>query len=1162
MAVSAEKTPKFEGPDGVYREEFIFSTDISSRFFPGQISSDTVDMQVSVRGAAFSSDPDLINFEGETFIVPNPSAFPDGLQLFPGENTIQVKAILSSGEETAAATVQANLSLEADVKARVTAPSGIFVERGDRVVTITVEGIDDSNVAGYHFYASTAPGGGTVGYRRINTQLVISSQTVEVENSLAELTVDSQIASNADGSPAADPLFLRVMGKQEDRLGNELQEDFDQIIDIAETVDQIKTTVNVDWIQTVQQFSFTHDRRSTSTSSKNPAIPNAEFNAIPETDPLYYVATAVYVIDDTEYESVFSPEVAASPLVVTPAIANLPAVTRQQIVRDTVLSIYRSRPEVDLKPGSVVRDTFIDPFSSEAERLRFIAGFLQAGQCFATLLVIDDPGATGESISVQESPYKLALKQAFYLRDDLSVQNLIDNMFDHLASRRGTTRKTGKRSRGQVTFSVSSRPNQAIPFPIGTIVDGGGVRFRTTSAAEITTTGAGAVYNPTTGRFSVRAFIQAETPGRAGNLAPNQIRTIISGPTNVSVTNEGYTFGGKDDETNRDLAVRADRILAAVDSGRYQGYVLTAIEVPGVLQVEVVDADSDLMMRDIDPVLGTHTGGKVDVWIRGESLATVTDSFAFSFDIVKQGQFEPIGSLQNLRFRAVNTNIDDDNPIIEMLEFSAYGYEFVNETTGHVFDLTGVEIIPPDGIQLSSTYNDPVGSSLVDEFRGSYRFRTSNKHVFTQQPARDIVSLQGDPNRSGVVSPDYYRLFVGSLPLDMGRSNEAGDYVQVIQPLGLEPISVPSGDPIQVTGETHVMLGGTEYLNNLGINPLTIQVFSQDRTTEYYGPYHLNVDPDYTLVDEEGESPIGIVLTADSRIAEGATVLVDYYHDENFIVEYQSNSLVSVVQDDVDGMRHVTADVITKEAIPVGVDITATIVLHTGQTTIQQADSDVRTALGRLFGSFVLGEPVRQSDIINTIEGVNGVSYTVVPLTKMTKSDGAIVVREPVVSDRQTDYFHITSWSTDTVDLYLLLDPLESGTAHSGGEINEPRGVFQDEQPMTLFDEPPDVNGIPIKNSSNSAFIIGNPGLLIPGYSDDTTLKAEYPFATDAEIDTKRQELTQRRVLLALPTGETPRDADYVVTYVVSGDTGVKNIEVGPVEYLELGDLNFTWDEE
>ena len=42
MAIS----PRFQGPDLVLRKEQIFSTTIASRFFVGEIPSDTVDMQV------------------------------------------------------------------------------------------------------------------------------------------------------------------------------------------------------------------------------------------------------------------------------------------------------------------------------------------------------------------------------------------------------------------------------------------------------------------------------------------------------------------------------------------------------------------------------------------------------------------------------------------------------------------------------------------------------------------------------------------------------------------------------------------------------------------------------------------------------------------------------------------------------------------------------------------------------------------------------------------------------------------------------------------------------------------------------------------------------------------------------------------------------------
>jgi len=1157
---TASKTPRFMGPDGVLRAEYIFTTDISTRFFRGVMSPDTADMQVSIRGSGFTSDPDSIVFEGETFTVPNPSAYPEGLQLFPGDNIIEVRSILTNGEVTASGRVQAELSLERDIKAGVIAPSGIFVERKDRVVTITVEGIEDQNVVGYHFYAATDPGGGTTGFKRINPTMVISSETIEDTDSLGQLTVDDLIATNEDGSPAADPLYLRYVGQQTDQLGNIIQTDFDQVVEVPETVTRVKTVVNVDSIRLTQQFSFTHDRVATPTSTPYPALPNSEFNALPDEDPLYYVATAVYLIEDQEYESAFSPEVAASPLTVTPGISALPTVSRQQIVRDTVRSIFRTHPELDVKPGSVQRDTYIDPFSTEAERVRFIVNFMQAAQSFATLLVIDDPGFSGSSIPVEQSPYKLAIKQAFFLQTNGDVQNLIDNMFDQLAARRGITRRPGTQSRGEVTFYTTRRPDTTRFMPIGTITGGGSVRFRTTSAAQITSSGAQTTYNPQTGRFSARAFIQAEQPGLAGNLAAGQITSIISGPAGVQVVNEGATFGGRDVESNRDLAARADRVLASVDSGTYQGYIQNAIDVPGVLQTIVVDAGNVLMQRDRDPATGEHVGGKVDVWIRGENLSNVTDAFAFSFEIVEDGQFEPVGDIRNLKFRAINADINDSNPIIEMLDNPDWGFEFKDITTGKVFDLTDVTIIPPDGIQLSSTYNDPTNIFLTDVFTGSYRFRTSDRYVMTRQPVREVTEFTGTV--SGTLLDSTYKLFPGSLPLDMGRSNEAGDYVQVIQPTdGSAPVTVPSGDPIPVENEEHVILDGAEYLNNLGINPITVRVYNDERTIEYYGPYEPNVAPDFTFVDESEGTPLGILPTASSRIVEGQTVLVDYQHDENFVVTYTYNSLVGVVQDDLDDTRHVTADVLTKEAAPVGVDIWGTLVLQPNQTA-STVDSAVRTALARFFGSLVLGEPVRQSDVIDVIETVAGVSYTVVPLVRLAKTDGSLVIREEVTTDEDIDFSLISDWSTELVDVYLLVNPLESGTVNGGGEINDPRGVFASEEPLIIYNDPPNLNGIPIKNAAGRAFIIGNDGLFIPGYSDDTTLKEQYPFATDAEIDDKRKEITQRRILVSLAKGDTPENYDYTATYVVYGDEGVKNIEPGPTEFLELGDLDFSYDED
>lgn len=1161
--------PKFEGPDLVLREEYIFSTPIPTRFFAGTMDVNTVDMQVSIRGAAFASNPDLIAFEGSTFVVPNPSAFPDGLRLLPGDNAVQVKSILTNGQVTAPGILTARLVQEADVGGELQPPTGVSIERFDRTVAITVEGVSDSSIVGYHFYASTSPGGGTTGYNRINPALVISSQTVESYSTLGELSTDAEIAVNVDGSAVADPLYFRVVGTQEDIEETVIQTDFNQTIEINELVSRIRTTTTVESVRTLNRFSFIHDRQANFNSSRNPAIPNAAFNTVPSSDPLYYVVTAVYVIGGDEFESSLSPEVAGYPLVITPSVGTFPSVSRQQIVRDIVLAIFRANPQVDVKPGSITRDTFIDPFSTEGQRVRFVVDFLHRASSFSTLLPVDDPGFTGESLPVAQSEYKRALKLAFFLDSDRAVQNVIDGAFDKLASNFGKSRRPGQRARGSCTVYARTRPTTSINFPVGTGITLNGVRFRLTSPVSISASGSGSFFNPATGRYAATAYIQAENIGLTGNIAP-ATGSVDNAPLGVAVQNEAPTFGGKNEELNRELALRAQGALSSVDSGTLQGYTQNSVDVPGVEQVNVVDAGHPLMMRDLNGD-GRHVGGKVDIWVRGESTGVVSDAFAFRFQIAEAIQFEAIGDLTNLKFRAVDPNLSPSNPIIEMLSIPAYGIEFRNQSQGYEFDLSDVEIVDWNAIQLSSTSNDPTIHDLEDVITGYYRYRTSDKFVFSRQPVRSIQSFIGQ--RTGAVDPLAYALFRTEDPLLSGRSNEAGGYIRVTDSNELAAgVSIPSPNPITVTGEEHVILDGIEYLNFLGANPLTVQVHNADRTTTYVTPY-ASSSPDFTFVEGDQTTPLGIKKTDTSDLQTGQTILVDYTHDENFSVSYTPNVLIDVTQGTLDPSRHITADVLVKEAIPVPVDITATVVLLNRQDrtlSSGQVDALIRTRLAQHFGGLALGEPVRPADISRIIDETEGVSYPVHPLTKVVKGEGAFVLREPLLTAQDSDVLEVVRWSTPTLKVWLLKDELGAATSHAGGPEFIFRAVHADDVRLQHYEVPPNINGRPLNLSLSATFVIGDVGLNIPGYTDDATLLARYVFEDDpdiqkAQLEAKRRELTKNRVLVTLPNdsnARSPKDYQYQVTYQVASDTGTKNIEPGPTEYLEIGVIDLTFDED
>ena len=250
-------------------------------------------------------------------------------------------------------------------------------------------------------------------------------------------------------------------------------------------------------------------------------------------------------------------------------------------------------------------------------------------------------------------------------------------------------------------------------------------------------------------------------------------------------------------------------------------------------------------------------------------------------------------------------------------------------------------------------------------------------------------------------------------------------------------------------------------------------------------------------------------------------------------------------------------------------DLTATIVLQPNNES-DVVDGRVRTALARLFGTFTLGRAVRQSDVIRAIDEVLGVEYVVTPLTKMVRGDSAQVVREIISTDTDSDFEHITDWSSPTVNVYLLKNALDSATINAGGESKEFRGVFEDEVRLIHHEVAPNINGFPIRGSVGGAFIIGDDGLVIPGLSDDATIEANFvlpsnPDEKAADILRIRKLLTANRVLVSyLPGGDiedNPKLHDYTVTYVVTGDEGVKNIDPGPIEYLVIGELNFVYDE-
>jgi hypothetical protein len=1122
-----------------FTTNLVFSTNLESIFITGTVDVNTVSVQLSVNGGAFVSDPNLVSFVLQTFTIPNLAVYPTGLPLEFGVNTILIRTIDIVGGVSATSSVLVT-RVETITTDGIRIPTGIRLHRHrdsvDLLVAVAVVPNAVASFQGFNFYASTSPAGAT-GYFKINEKPVTSPTEYEESDILAydDLTV-------WDVDPQAYAIRLRV--SEEDQFGNELAVRLNTTHDNTVLAGKLRFTGNLQNYEFENFVVFTH-RRAGSPGTTN----SAQFANVSDSDPLYYVVTGIYFdpTTNTEIETPYSQEVLGAPLIIDTTIRDLPGRTQAQIVTDYMTAVLRVNADISLIPGSVTRDVDIDPFASEAERIWFMLDFVHRSQSFLTLLAVDNVSGNGVSDPVAGSAYKQAIKSALGLGTNSSVQNLIDQQFDKLAANVNKTRLPGRQAVGTLVVYTATRPTKDLQVPAGTFavstaVSGSSAqRFRIGGSYVMSSANADSFYNFNEKRYELRVSIVAEQAGSAGNVPAGSIKTLI-GISGLQAINESATVFGDNVQSNADLAASSMLGFASVDTGTETGYASTAANKIGVIKTEIVKSGDPLMMRDYDDVRKKHIGGKVDVWIQGVQERQAQDKFAFSFEIARDTRCQII-DVTNLIFRVLDSRVTLTTPIIEILNNPSQGLGVRNATLGLDYDLTGVSILDYQTFKLNTSIAQPA-TAVDDTILADYRFRVVNQFFMTLQPVRRVVSVVGEV--SGALDPStHYELFKTDDPLLDGESTIARNYV-AITPSG----GIPSGDTITVNNELHVMIGfEQEPLDSIGINTATIRVFNEQRTIEFDPPG--SVAPDYDIIQGTPTTPARIVLTSASKIASGQEVSVDYVHDENFTVTYVINSLLQQLQAILNVKRHVTADVLAKQAIQNDIDIETTVQLKKGSSKAL-TDPVIRNNVSLNLNKKVIGEGVAQSNVDAAINDSTGVQFNVLPMAKMAYADGSHKLRESVLST----YHHLNSLDVGGNIAYILTNSLEYPTTDGGGLSTEHKGVFQDDEVMALAD---DLNLVCFV--TNQAFIIGAGGATIAGYSDDATLALE-GFLPNEYVQERLRRTANHIVVSLLGSGlppDNPENHAYAVSYVIRGDSGSHDITVSQMEIISLGTFTITY---
>lgn len=1128
-----------------YTQNLVLSTNLDFITLTGTVDTSTVDLQVSTNGGAFVSDPTLVLLNGGAFTVPNPSSYPDGLPLELGVNEIRLRSIdiLGAVSTPSIATITKVLGTD---NLEVLIPTGIRVERlrdsvnvlaakpSQMFPTVTLENVQSYDFKGYNYYASTSPGGST-GYFKVN-RVPVTTQHTTYQEDLSNLE-----SYNTIFAPTGN---VRLKITQEDEFGNELGTALDKVTPGISLANPLKFTGTLQSRVLTEFIYFNHVRSQ--------GLNADQFIDVDSTAPLYYVVSGVYYdpIQNQEFETPYSQEILGTPFILDTSIRDLPGRSQFQISLDFVSSIQRVDNEISLIIGSTTRDVEIDPFASEAERMWFILDFVHRSSSFLTLLQIDDANGDELSDPVASSAYKQALKAALGLQTDLSVQQLIDVQFDKLARNFQKTRLPGRSSVGQAVFYTTLKPLRDITIPSGTVVSADAdvvnnlpsIRFLVGGSYVMIASQADAYYNFVNRRYEIVVDIVAEVIGTAGNRPAGQIRNVSGSVGGLQVTNTEATVFGTDREPNASLAARAMLGFVSVDSGTEGGYMATASGQVGVIKAKIVKSGDPLMMRDYDEIRRKHIGGKVDVWIQGVKERTVSERFAFTFDVALDIRCQ-ILDITTMTLRVLDSRVTPNTPITEILNSSVQGLGVRNVTNGQDYDLSGVVILDYQTFRLNTSIPQPV-TSINDIITADYRFRSVNLFKFTMQPVRRVVSVVGEA--SGALDPALgYSLYKTDDPLLTGESTIANDYLVINQVGG-----VPTGASITVNDELHTVIGFfNEPLNSIGINTATIRVFDQTRTVEYVGPGLPN--PDYDIVGGGPTTPVSIVRTNPSDIVSGQTLSVDYSHDENFTVTYVINDLLQQLQRTVNSTRHITADVLVKQSILNSIDLETTAQLKSGASR-DKADPATRSAVSLELNQKYIGQGVAQSDVINAVDSTPGVDFQVVPLARMGYADGSRRMRESILSSN----VRLNSLDIGGQLVFILNNALRYPTTDGGGLSVEHKGVFQNDESMVLS---PSLNLV--GQYQNQAYIIGSEGAVIAGYSDDATLLAE-GFVTPELVVAERLKRTANHVVLSLSGSGSPVDSPsnhvYAVSYIVRNDKGPHDIVASEVETVNLGNFTLT----
>jgi len=298
-----------------------------------------------------------------------------------------------------------------------------------------------------------------------------------------------------------------------------------------------------------------------------------------------------------------------------------------------------TKPDADVKPGTIIRDVGVDPAAQELAKLyvelRNISNLQSLAS--ATGLTLDRLGANFGMVRGQGSGASgVAILTVNSLDFDINIP-----AGSTLTARNGFTFRT----QAQTAFrAANASVYRANAIRLSSMLEMAGI----------------------TDSFALEVAVQAVSPGSGGNIPKfSLVGNNIAGISNS--TNAETFSGGANTESDDAFRARILGVFGGANIGTTLGYRNALLKDSRIIDVLPVEPGDPLMTRDgtqiatndagENIVIQSGTGGKVDLYIQGNGLEQLNESYIYKDASGKGDPTDPKNDFV-LGQRGVSTALD------------------------------------------------------------------------------------------------------------------------------------------------------------------------------------------------------------------------------------------------------------------------------------------------------------------------------------------------------------------------------------------------------------------------------------------------------------------------------------------------------------------------